>query len=58
MIRMKRRVEICASACARCILSKNCDILMKLGTHIFERRKMVGVADGRNRNTATPTKRH
>ena len=46
MIRMKRRVEIPVT------------IFMKLGTPVSWYRKTVGMADGRNRTTATPTKRH
>ncbi len=58
MIRMVRRVEIRVTVCPSCNMSKNCDILMKLCSHVSWCHKNVFILDGRNRITATRPDHH
>lgn len=66
MIRMLCRVKILVTVCLSVRpsiresdnLSKNFGIFMKIGTHIPWHSGKLGIADGRHRTIATPTKRY
>lgn len=51
------RVSVSPPDCPACVnLSKNEDILLKLGRRVLCHHKEVGIADGYNRIVATPIK--
>ena len=56
-----RRIEFRVTVCLPNLynnLSKNCDTLMKHCSHVPWQKSANEFVDGRNRTTATPTKRY